>query len=323
MNRLKKTLSYVLLSTLATVWGCRKDVEEFHPYTPTQEDLGQLLLQVPSASSHTVFPFGGSIPDTTLTTASGVRVFLADTENLFADNSGTPVPCSTCPDLKVEVTTVLSKGDLLARNLPTATTGGQMVESTGVVYLQASCKGAPLQLDKNKGSYIKIQIPAPEVKTGMKVYAGVVDGLSKLTNWEPTTDTAFWAEWPLSNGNKQTGYELITKQLGWSNCARPVIEQTSSFCVTLPTQFNALNTRAFLVFDNIRALAELTGNDTSSQFCFSGAPIGYPVRIVVVSKTGDQYWLVEKPWELGQNTVIPMSPLPMTDNDILSYIKSL
>ena len=115
MFRLKKLSLYLLLSTLATVWGCRKDVEEFLPYVPTQEDLNQLLIQVPSSSTHAVFPFGGSIPDTTLTTASGVRVFLADTENLFADDSGTPVPCSTCPNLKVEVNTVLRKGDLISR----------------------------------------------------------------------------------------------------------------------------------------------------------------------------------------------------------------
>jgi len=321
MNRLKKTLLYTLLSTLATVWGCREDVEEFRPYTPAQEDLGQLFVQAPGASTHTVFPFGGSIPDTTLTTASGVRVFLADTENLFADDAGTPVPCSTCPDLKITVTTALSKGDLMARRLPTISTpGGQMLESVGVAHVQATCNGKNLTLLPNR--YIKIQLPAPEVKSGMEVYTGALDGQNKLTGWNSTTTTAFWAEWPIGGGVQQTGYELIA-HLGWSNCARPVNEQTATFCVTLPAQFSALNTRAFLVFDNIRSVAEMKGDDNSSEFCFEAAPIGYPVKIVVVSKTGGQYWLVQKPWELGQSTNLSISPQPMSDKDVLAFIKSL
>lgn len=321
MNRLKKTLLYTLLSTLATVWGCRKDVEEFRPYTPTQEDLGQLFQQAPGTSTHTVFPFGGSIPDTTLTTASGVRVFLADTENLFADDAGTPVPCSTCPDLKITVTTALSKGDLMARRLPTITTpDGQMLESAGVAHVQATCNGKMLQLLQNR--YIKIQLPAAEVKPGMQVYTGALDGQNNLTGWNNTNTTVFWAEWPLGSGVQQTGYELIT-QLGWSNCARPVIEQTATFCVTLPEQFSALNTRAFLVFDNIRAVAEMKGDDNTSQFCFDEAPVGYPVNIVVVSKTGGQYWLVQKPWELGQSTNLALTPQPLSDKDVLAFIKSL
>lgn len=321
MNRLKKTLIYALLSTLATVWGCRKDVEEFRPYTPTQEDLGQLFLQAPGASTHTVFSFGGSIPDTTLTTASGVRVFLADTENLFADDTGTPVPCSTCPDLKITVTTALSKGDLMARRLPTISTPeGLMLESVGVVQVQSTCQGKNLQLAPNR--YIKIQLPAAEVKSGMEVFTGIVAGQNNLTGWSSTQDTVFWAQWPINGGIQQTGYELIT-QLGWSNCARPIIEQTAPFCVTLPAQFSALNTRAFLVFDNVRSVVELKGDDTSSQFCFEEAPIGYPVKIVVVSKTGGQYWLVQKPWELGQSTNLSIKPQPTSDKDVLAFIKTL
>jgi len=47
------------------------------------------------------------------------------------------------------------------------------------------------------------------------------------------------------------------------------------------------------------------------------------VKIVVVSKTGGQYWLVQKPWELGQSTNLTLSPQPMSDKDVLTFIKSL
>ncbi len=322
MNRLLKTLPYVLLSTLTTVWGCRKDVEEFRPYVPILEDLEQLLSKAPGTSTHTVFLFGGSIPDTTLTTASGVRVFLADTENLFADDAGTPVPCSTCPSLKMEVTTVLNKGDLLARGLPTMRqSDNRLLESAGVVRVQASCNGQPLQL--RPGRYIKIQAPATDILFGMQVFQASYDATPSFTGWETSPDTAYWADWLLPGGGLQTGYEWITRSLGWSNCARPLNEQSSSFCVTLPSQFNALNTRVYLVFDQIRVLAELKGNQQDSRFCFPKAPIGYPIRIVAVGKTGEQYWLVQKPWEIGSNTELTVSPQPLTEKDVLDFIKSL
>ncbi len=321
MNRLKKTIVYVLLSTLTTVWGCREDVEEFRPYTPTQEDLGVLLSQTPGASTHTVFQFGGSIPDTTLTTASGVRVFLADTENLFADDAGTPVPCSTCPDLKVEVTVMLSKGDLIARGVPTTTAPGKNVlESAGVVYVQAYCQGKPLQLRDLR--YVKVQIPANDQVT-MTLYDGVVDDQEKLAGWSASADDAFWAVWPVADGGTRTGYELIARHLGWSNCARPVVEQSSPFCVTLPAQFSALNTQVYLVFENKLAVAELSGNDQSSKFCFPEAPLGHPVRVVAVSKTGGQYWLTNYFTEIGSNVELNLSPQPMLEQEVINFLKAL
>ena len=322
MHRVYKTYQYLLLGALALAWGCRKDVEDFRPYTPTQEDLAQLFLKAPDNSTHTVFPLGGSIPDTTLTTASGVRVFLADTEHLFADDAGTPVPCSTCPSLKVEVTTVLSKGDLAARGLPTsAVADGQLLESVGVVQVQANCAGKNLNLLPNR--YLKIQIPTPEVKSNMNVYAGTFDDTDKFTGWKASGASVFWADWPLPGGGLQTGYELIVPELGYSNCARPIVEQTSSFCVTLPGQFSALNTRVFLVFDNIRTVAELQGTDDSSEFCYPGAPLGYPVKIVAVSKTGGQYWLTNQFTEIGSNVKMSVAPLPQSEADILTFIKGL
>jgi len=316
-------LIYLLLSTLATVWGCRKDKEEFHPYVPTQEDLGLLLSQAPDASSHTVFQFGGSIPDTTLTTASGVRVFLADTENLFADDTGAPVPCSTCPNLKVEVTNVLSEGDLIARGMNTESAAdSKMLESVGVVYLKVSCKGKPLALLPNR--YVKVQIPASDIKNSMHVFTGAFNDQDEWLGWTDTNSPAFWAEWPVpAPGTAQTGYEVILPQLGWNNCARPLTEQTSSFCVTLPDQFTALNTRVFLVFENVRAIAELKGTDNGSQFCFEEAPIGFTVDVVAISKTGGQYWVVRKPWETGNQVQLPLTPQPVTEQEVLAVIKSL
>ncbi|TNE64240.1 MAG: hypothetical protein EP344_03900 [Bacteroidetes bacterium] len=320
---MKNKYLYLLLSTLATVWSCRKDVEEFRPYTPTQEDLSQLFWQVPDASSHTVFPFGGSIPDTTLTTASGVRVFLADTENLFADDAGTPVPCSTCPDLKIEINTVLDKGDMISRGvLTTEHPDARILESAGIVEVRVTCNGQALELLPDR--YIKVQIPADEVKNNMEVFTGSLDVSQQWAGWTSTGTEAFWAEWLLpGNGAQQSGYELILDRLGWNSCARPLPGSSSSFCVQLPEQFTALNARVYLVFENLPAVVELKGTDNSSAFCYPEAPVGYPIRVVTIGKTGGQYWLSSTFTEIGTNVDMSQTPHPVEENNLLNFLTKL
>jgi hypothetical protein len=326
MHRLRKTYYlFLFLGTVVVLWGCRKDEHEFIPYVPVQENLGQLLLQTPDASTQTVFQFGGSaIPDTMLASASGVRVFLVDTENLFADGAGTPVPCSTCPSLKIEVTTVLRKGDFLARKLPTATyPDSKMLESAGAVHVRVLCGAKVLQL--LPGRYLKIQIPAVNnTQPNMSVFTGEQDAQENVTGWTDTNEPAFLAQWPLpGSGDQQPGYELIVPQTGWSNCARLLPESGSSYCVTLPSQFTALNARVFLVFQNTNAVAELTGDEASSEFCFPEAPLGYPVQVVVVGKTGGQYWLAKLFTEIGTNVKLSLQPTPTPEQDLLNFLKSL
>lgn len=323
----KKTYQlFAVLSTLAVaVWGCRKDVQEFIPYEPTLENLNQLLLQAPDPLTQTDFQFGGNvIPDTVLSAASGVRVFLADTENLFADDSGTPVPCSTCPSLKIEVTTVQRKGDFVSRKLPTSRhPDSKMLESAGAVLVRVLCGNKELQLLPNR--YLKVQIPVNSTnQPDMTVFTGVLDAGKNVAGWSDTNESAFLAKWPLpGSGALQDGYELIVPQTGWCNCARPLTEQSSPFCVTLPSQFTALNARVYLVFKNNNAVAELTGNDASSEFCFPEAPLGYPVTIVVVGKTGGQYWLANPFTEIGTNVQLPVKPNPLQEQDLINFLKNL
>lgn len=324
MHRLKNTSCIsLLLSTVVLLWGCRKDVREFIPYLPVLENLDQLLQQAPDPTTRTIFQFNSSVPDTTLSATSGVRVFLADTEHLFADATGTPVPCSTCPSLKIEITTVLRKGDFVSRNLPTTThPDSKMLESAGAVHVQAMCGNKTLQLLPNR--YLKVQIPAENPDTGMAVFTGELDNKGHVVGWAGTNATAFLAQWISAiSGMQQTGYEIIVPHTGWSNCARPLPEQSSSFCVSLPEQFTALNARVYMVFQNTNAVAELQGNDQNSEFCFPEAPLGYPVNVVVVGKTGGQYWLGNLFTEIGTNVQVPVLPIPIQEQDLIAFLKNL
>lgn len=317
------SIIYALLSaiTLAGVWGCRKDVDTFRPYPPTLEAIQQMLQQVPPPSTKTTFALSLLAEDKVLVTPSGVRLFLTDTDNLFADAGNNPVPCSTCQTLLVEVTEALDKSDIIAREIHTSTTAGELLESGGMVRVAVTCDGLPLALAN--GRTLKIQIPADNPESNMLVFNGLMQN-DTFIGWENTGQEVFQAEWQTPNMDIVQGYELLAPQLGWINSDRFVDEPMTSFCVDLPAQFNPENTKAYIVFKNIRSVAILEPEWGSRKFCAPNVPHGFQIRLVTVSQTADgQYWLGNKETEIGTNATLEVAPQQITEQQMLDFLKSL
>lgn len=314
---LRIRLSYWPILLLALL-GCRKDVEEFQPYAPSAQQLGSLLSeQVPSDLTQATFTFNYLSTDKVLETPHGVRVFLIDTDHLFADaNTGLPVLCSTCTDLKIEITEVLDKRDIMARGLNTIGDTGVLFESGGMVRVSASCNGQVLTLLPDRT--LKIQIPNNNQQNGFFVFNQSVSS----ETWTNSSQEVFDAEWPV-NGGTQLGYELLVKNLGWVACGRPLTDPSSLFCVELPSGFADQNTLAFLVFKNQQVVAPLQFDLGQNKFCYPKTPVGFQVKIVAVSKLGEQYWLGKAETEIGTNATVPLFTQQMTEAAVLDFVKSL
>lgn len=314
---------YTLLSTLtlAGVGGCRKDVETFRPYPPTLESIQQMLQQVPDASTKTTFSLSAVAEDKILVTPNGVRIFLTDPDNLFTDAYTIPVPCSTCQTLEVEVTEALDKSEIIGYGVPTLTTAGDLLESGGMVRVRITCDGKALRLQPNR--QLKIQIPANNPADNMLVFNGSMASDTFL-GWENSGLPVFQAEWPNANMDLVQGYELLSQQLDWINADRFINEQTTSFCVDLPDNFNPQNTVAYLVVKNIRSVAFLEYDLTEGTFCYHNAPKGFPVKIVTVSQTADgQYWLGNQETEIGTDATVSVDPKQVSEQQMVTFLKSL
>lgn len=312
-----------LFSVLALLgWGCRKDVVEIRPYPVSIADLTQFLTQVPDPTTLVTFSFNGLSQDKVLEAPNGVRVFLSDVDQLFANqNSPTPVTTSTCSDLRIELSIAASKGDILARNMPTITTNGQLLESGGMVGLRVFCGTTELQL--LPGRTIKIQLPANETKDNMKVYVAK-NNSDGFLGWENSGQEVFKADWPNGNNGTQKGYEVIISHLGWSNCARQLPQaDVSPFCINLEPGYTGLNTKAFLVFEHLLIVAPMVFDDATRSFCFPNVPAGYPVRGVSIAKLGPDYWLGYKTTESGTNTTLPLQLLQEEEQQVLGYLRGL
>jgi hypothetical protein len=317
MSRIRLLFWSVLFMAL---WSCRKDVEQFESYAPSAQDLSNWLVeQVPNASNHSTFTLNNLASDKVLETLHGTRIFLTDTDHLFADmSSGLPVLSSTCPDLKIEVTEVLDKSDIVARGLNTIGDSGLLFESAGLLHITATCNGQLLTLlpDRN----LKIQLPNSSTQNGFFVFT---QGIGTTGQWSKSNQQAFEANWLVSNGNSQNGYELLIKSLGWVACGRPLTDPSSSFCIALPSGFADQNTLAYMVFKNQQVVAPLRFNLSENQFCYPKAPTGYQVQLLAVSKLGERYWLGRAETEVGANATVPMGTQESSVDVVLNFIKSL
>lgn len=319
--RLRHLLLYTLLSTftLAVAGGCRKDVEEFRPYPITLGDIALLLGQVPDTATRTVFSMSGAFPDTTLRTASGVRVSLVDTEALLEDEAGTPVPCSTCQELQIEITESLRKGDLLARGLTTYDAGGQLFESSGAVRVTFTCDGKKLNIQSSRN--IKIQVPAADPKTDWLMFTRPS---KDSTQWQKTQQQAYAADWPGPNATTVKGYELIANTTGWVSAGRPMTVGTAVLCADLPPNLNPQNTVVFMIFKKSRSVIQLDKVLSGQNFCAPNLPPSEQVRIVTVSKFGDDFWVGQLEDEIGLSTSVkPVNPVVMSEADVLKLLRGL
>lgn len=297
-------------------------MDTFQAYGSSIADIGRLLDRVPGDASVTNFTLNFLAADTVLSTAGGVRVHLIDADHLFTDAGGNVVPMSTCGVLRIEVTEALKKSDFLARNLSTVTTEGELLESGGMVRVRAFCNEQPLQLSPDRTLKVQITTGPDELLPDMSVFEAVYDADQRFTGWQDTGQEAYWANWPTPSGQK-TGYELIVRRLDWAHCSRVVDEQTATFCVTPTPGFDSENTEVYLVFKSRHTLARLIYDPAEQRFCLPETPIGYPVEVLTVSKTGPRYWLGRKETETGAGSVVDVTPGELSESELIAFLKSL
>lgn len=84
------------------------------------------------------------------------------------------------------VTVVLEEAyerqDMLLKGLHTSS-GGRLLETGGMIYLEATAGGQPLQLSTGQG--LIVALPTAEPLEGMELFNGTVDAEGRLSDWQP------------------------------------------------------------------------------------------------------------------------------------------
>jgi hypothetical protein len=313
----------LLLLLCAGQNACRKDEAYFRPFEASVDDIEQALQQVPAPQASALLSLRNWGSDTIFATPSGTRLFLQNINQLFVNQAGVVVPCSSCADFRLEVTEISQKGDHIARSVPTVLAeNGQVIEMGMALQVVARCNGQTLNLAP--GQVLRVQVPGLSPSANNWAYQGLEAG-GDFLGWSGSNNqTPTIAAWQLpGSGQVETGLEFSSTGLGWLALGRPLTGAGHPFCASLPPGYTDENTRAYLVFRNLRAVTALEYDPETKLFCAENVPAGFPVQVLSISKVGAAYQLGLRDTETADNSRVLLAPETTSEQSILDLLKAL
>lgn len=218
--------------------------------------------------------------------------------------------------VKIELIECYSIQDMILNGLSTETTDGKLLESDGMIYLNALNEiGDTLEIKQGK---IKVQMPTEDRKTGIQIFEGV--GNSKAVTWNlsrsvlisqnnksstPNNEGELYADGDdflhQAQFKKEDSQIIIDKQIkneflinyvfsiskmGWINCDRYIEGETSPLIVNVPKE--SIGASYYLVLKNYNSSVppRSTKNGTLSFMI----PVNEPYTIVALSSKGDDIY---------------------------------
>jgi hypothetical protein len=111
--------------------------------------------------------------------------------------------------------------------------------------------------------------------------------------------------------------------LGWVAGVRPLdANGYSSYCISLPLQFDPGNTVALLSFEGFSTVVEMQPT-VEGYFCAQNVPLGYPVKLLTLTKAGKSFWIGFKETETATDALLKLVPEERGQQDVISSILSL
>jgi hypothetical protein len=191
--------------------------------------------------------------------------------------------------------------------------------------LQLIKDGIPLTISQNSHTYVKYS--DANVSNLMSVFNGVESNAVAFT-WLPSIDTL---------NNKITTlnqtYEIMSNRLGWINSDYfydTTGVQRTTVTAVLPSYYTNANTVAYTVFNDMRSVIGMYGNETARKFSTGKLPSNKQVTVVIISKQGDDYYLGHQQaitntpvlGSIGDQNVI-VTPVKTSIENIKAYLNTL
>lgn len=262
----------------------------------------------------------------------GDSLDIAFTGGSFLTSTGT----AASGKAKLELYRVRKKGDFIKLFKPTSTTDS-ILTSQGTFFIRLSKDTKELSLAP--GATIRLRFADPDMQpasTGVLPYYGREGNPTILAG----IDTSF--SWNLfenaySNGikpyQKQTtggtikGYEVISKYLHWIS-AQNILDtmriNKSKITTILPLNYTNKNTVVFAVFAERKSVVNLKADFTSRTFSGTNFPAKAKIKLVSISKIGDDLYLSSKDiLDPGAGAIYSLTPEKKSIGAILQFLDGL
>jgi hypothetical protein len=332
---MKNFVCIVLVAWMFT--SCTKETSDgFSPYPNSPLNDTTWSLQVagdaPANQLLESLRFSAKLDSFNAVTGASIRVSeFADViipANAFASN-GTV----TGGNIKVEVTHLRKKGDLVRFAKPTTSYGRLLETSTGTFYIRAIKEGQELSLAQNK--YVKIKFRDSLLTNDMRVFYGEQNiappyplGTNPAFTWFQAMDTSSVRTFSQvdSFGNTIKGYDMSTARTKWINSEYFIdtLQTTrTKLNVVLPPNFTNKNTTVFAVFKDRKIVVQLEPELSSRSFYTVNIPVSRNITLVTLSKIGDDLYLGNKSIISAPNHPEVITPEKKTKAQISLFLDSL
>ncbi len=318
---MRRHLVYITIGTgmLLALSGCQEDIDVFEPAELTSGNISRFFEAVQSnplqysweASEEQVLPVPGS----------GQVVIPS---NALATQDGSPVTGM----VQANVLEIHDKGSLIRNNAATAA-GGRLLETSGIVYLDIRQGGQPLRLAN--GRNISVQLSTANYNPQLRLFAGSPGDGSRMEWTEVNPEEApirALVFFDKTSGKWEEGFEILTAELGWLQCARyaDTGDGSATACVRLPLGFSRQNTATFLAMQSINAVIRLEepGEDGQYRICHGNLPAGLKGELNVITE-GDEghYYFARQPVIIMENLAINIVPEKAQLSDIMLALEML
>ena len=204
----------------------------------------------------------------------------------FRSFSLAPAPGQTFAGMVYTRSQLLTKrGEFIQQGVSTISGSGELLHSKGTMLV--SLKNAfNNSIQVLPGQTMGINVPVPVSADQFKLYYGNLQNPASL-NWLPNAE-------PLQNQLLPTnqGYYVQTNPLGWIAIANKVLVNNGTVVVTpkLASKFTNANTLAFVVLNDVVAVAQLASNVGARKFESIALPAGRSATVITISKLQDVYY---------------------------------
>lgn len=230
--------------------------------------------------------------------------------------------------VQIELSEYYSKSDILGMNLSTLC-DGQLLETAGMIEVNAFSKNQKLKLKKN--ATVKIKFPTNELSNDMELFNGEIS--NGTINWKSNRKTQInaaglffqdetfeaWEEAVEENYNALNYYILESKKLGWINCDKFYkLKNITNINVKADTVGRPIIS---LVFTELNSI--MSGYYNKDKFLFKNIPIGSDVNCLGMKKVNDKFYFGYQHIKIEPNMEIELKLHELTEKELKEKIQSI
>jgi len=280
-------------------------VEEPQPVIK-QNPVATMSRRMPATNQNVQVFTGSGKKEIEVTGAKGTIVkFPAKS---FFDQSGEAVTS----EVTIKLIEVYTKSEMINSSIQT-TCNGALLESGGMIYVQATSNGSPLSLVNN--SEYTVTFPTTNQKRGMEIFYG--DTAGTQINWQRGRVFVTKGDYFGANQAELDKYVFNSSKLGWINCDRFT---TATAKTDLQVDVADTSGVSFcLVFKSINSVMNISSKDKGIQFL--GVPLGEEAIIVAFKKTETETYYASKTIVIEKNRNEMLVMEQMTEAQFQERIK--